>query len=698
MKALEMKKTTLLITEGWNDPSWSLYEQKHVIPFINDIEKYLKEAQLSQDQITQVFTDVEKGATAAGGNRTALGKGKDAVGAVTDKVKKVWFDKLGAALQQSDVVQGFDKKWEDIKSKVGAENPKLAASLSKYKEFADNNPKTQKFLLMVGAAIAGSLGLAVAGGAAAGIAATGLGVGAGVAIVNIADRLLKNEKLSTAVGRGATAGIVAGLTAAGVKGATELLSKLADSFKVSDGVALMDSPKGPIPISAEDAKLWNDTVKKGMGELSKSMKGISPEDLLNGTDVIGSSTKESYKVAAEILKRASDPAYQEALQSAAIDALGKNVSIDIFVANAAEAAKTIAPVAGAMAGQAAGGAGEKKESKTLTAKEMKIVFEWCLGTPQVLNEGPMDALKKAGSAIAGKVAKVGKNITTKVTADKLMAAWKKAGSPTDSDAVADVLRTAGVRDDVIAPVYKTMSVPLKAKPATDSRVEPTMTKGDTPAASTEQPGAGNAAGGQAAPAAGNAAGTPTPTPIDFKTLQKTVSGLNAQDAKTLLTYIDSLKGAVTPAAGPSTPGATPSQEPAVSGETPAAAPTKNAAAGDTFEKAKGDVRKVQSGTKPLPEPMAAGISADIAKLAKGDKESGVAAADKIMKFAQRGMDVAKLQQAWVANAKAGERFLTQSVYYEITKILKEHNLSWSDLGIRIHLLEGTNKMFGISLV
>ena len=194
MKALEMKKTTLLITEGWNDPSWSLYEQKHVIPFINDIEKYLKEAQLSQDQITQVFTDVEKGATAAGSNRTALGKGKDAVDAVTDKVKKVWFDKLGAALQQSDVVQGFDKKWEDIKSKVAAENPKLAASLSKYKEFADNNPKTQKFLLMVAASAAGALGLAVAGGAAAGIAATGLGVGAGVAIVNIADRLLKNEK------------------------------------------------------------------------------------------------------------------------------------------------------------------------------------------------------------------------------------------------------------------------------------------------------------------------------------------------------------------------------------------------------------------------------------------------------------------------------------------------------------------------
>jgi hypothetical protein len=186
--------------------------------------------------------------------------------------------------------------------------------------------------------------------------------------------------------------------------------------------------------------------------------------------------------------------------------------------------------------------------------------------------------------------------------------------------------------------------------------------------------------------------------MDFKTLQKTVSRLSAQDAKTLLTYIDSLKGAAPAAAQKAPAGAPAAGQTAPAGEDPSAAPTasKNAAGGDTFEKAKGDIRKVQSGTKPLPEPMAAGISADIAKLAKGDKESGVAAADKIMKFAQRGMDVSKQQQAWVANAKAGERFLTQSVYFEITKMLREHNLSWSDLGMRVHLLEGTNKLFGIS--
>ena len=98
----------------------------------------------------------------------------------------------------------------------------------------------------------------------------------------------------------------------------------------------------------------------------------------------------------------------------------------------------------------------------------------------------------------------------------------------------------------------------------------------------------------------------------------------------------------------------------------------------------------------MPPKTAADIETLIAKLAKGDKESGVAAAQKIMQFAKAGVDVSKQQQAWTANSKAGERFLTQSVYFEITKMLREHKLSWSDLGIRVHLLENTNKLFGIS--
>ena len=201
--------------------------------------------------------------------------------------------------------------------------------------------------------------------------------------------------------------------------------------------------------------------------------------------------------------------------------------------------------------------------------------------------------------------------------------------------------------------------------------------------------------------------------MDFKAIQQAVAKMSSQDAKELVTHIDSLSGnkaAAQPKAATqsTTAPAQGGQQPAQAAQAPQAKPTaqggaepaadKNAAAGDTYEKAKGDIRKVQGGQKPMPPKTAATISSDLAKLAKGDKESGVAAAQKIMQFAKAGVDVSKQQQAWIANSKAGERFLTQSVYFEITKMLREHKLSWSDLGIRVHLLEGTNKMFGISLI
>jgi hypothetical protein len=203
--------------------------------------------------------------------------------------------------------------------------------------------------------------------------------------------------------------------------------------------------------------------------------------------------------------------------------------------------------------------------------------------------------------------------------------------------------------------------------------------------------------------------------MDFKGIQQAVAKLTPVDAKALVTHIDSLgsKPAAAPntAAQPAQANAAPSAQPAAQDATaapkapgqaptakPAAAPNKNAAAGDTFEKAKGDIRKVQGGQKPMPPKISATIDGALAKLAKGDKESGVFAAQKIMNVAKLGVDVSKQQQAWIGNAKAGEKFLTQSVYFEISKMLKEHNLSWSDLGMRVHLLEGTNKMFGISLI
>jgi hypothetical protein len=178
-------------------------------------------------------------------------------------------------------------------------------------------------------------------------------------------------------------------------------------------------------------------------------------------------------------------------------------------------------------------------------------------------------------------------------------------------------------------------------------------------------------------------------------------GQSAKEKPTAQPAATSAPGAATPAAT-ATPDATATPAASDATSTPDATATTqstvgktaapvNKAAGDTFEKAKGDIRKVQSGTKPLPDQMAQGVQADIAKMAKGDKESGVAAAQKIMGFAGKGMDVAALQQAWSANAKAGERFLSQSVYRSITNMLGEYGLSWKDIGIGVRLVESVSE-------
>ncbi len=99
------------------------------------------------------------------------------------------------------------------------------------------------------------------------------------------------------------------------------------------------------------------------------------------------------------------------------------------------------------------GAEAKKESwepnyyvqtRPLTEGQVGYMFK----TVQKLNEGPMDWIKKKAG-----------NLTTKVTADKLMSAWKKAGSPTDSNEVAEFLKGQGVVDDLVAQVYQTMKLP-----------------------------------------------------------------------------------------------------------------------------------------------------------------------------------------------------------------------------------------------
>jgi hypothetical protein len=90
---------------------------------------------------------------------------------------------------------------------------------------------------------------------------------------------------------------------------------------------------------------------------------------------------------------------------------------------------------------------------------------------EVLTEGPMDAIKGAAGKAVGWLATKGKNLTTKVTADKLNSAWKKAGSPMDSDQLAAFLADQGVDPGIVDKVYADLKLPT-ADP--QGKKEPTL--------------------------------------------------------------------------------------------------------------------------------------------------------------------------------------------------------------------------------
>ena len=705
MRLTELNQRTL-ITEGWNDPRLTLLETKTIIPFVSSIEKYIVEAQLTPDQISQLFTNVEQGATAAGGNRTMIGKGKDAASFISKKI-----DELGAQLKQAGPVQNADAKFKELKAKIGATDSKVAKAIQGVSDWAVANPGKASIAVAILTAAA-----AMAGGP--------LGGAIGGFLARATKDLLQGADLSTAVGKSIKTGIVGALIGFG-------LEKIGDV--IGDALAWGNDTINPSYMTAKWDYMDTDI---GSGDWMTAKLVGMPEDIEPIRDMWtqASSALESNNYAKFDAVWSKIEAAVDQLNSpeyiAALD--GTDKARATWQAGMQAFSKMMDGVAAGAQG-AAQASDDKKESTQFNPIQIETIIEWCDQTPAViLTEGPMDAIKKAGSAVGGalkkgaaavgaKATKVGKNMTTKVTADKLNSAWKKAGSPTDSDEIAKILRQQGVSDEVLAPVYKQLGAKLPA--AADPQAgTPGQTGGQTgkPAAAnpqaggTPQAGKPGATGGQTGtPAAGAAA------PMDFKGIQQAVAKLSSADAKALVGHIDSLtkstgsqpkaatQGQTAPAqsgqqpaqatqAPKAEPTATDTTTPAQGGAAPAA--DKNAAAGDTYEKAKGDIRKVQGGQKPMPPKTAATISSDLAKLAKGDKESGVAAAQKIMQFAKAGVDVSKQQQAWIANSKAGERFLTQSVYFEISKMLRENNLSWSDLGIRIHLLEGTNKMFGLSYI
>lgn len=304
------------------------------------------EAQLTADQINQLFANIEQGATAAGGNRTAIGKGKD----VASAVNKAWED-LKTKASNSGPIKNMDAMYdqaaEKLKQATGGDQG-VMKYVQKYRDFAKKHPVAQS--LIYGALIA-----------AAGITGAGVGGAAALGLFKMVDKLLQGEKFSSAAYQGAKTGALA-------YGA----SKVGDLIRGNQ-------PAPTMKTTASGERSWGTGSSDTASNVSGAAQAFKPKmEYVNGELVDLTKTPGFKKIIAQYGEKGYDLALKFGRKSAE---------------------------------QAA-------NESALSEAAIASIFTR-------IDEGLWDTIK-------GKAQQVGKNLTTKVTADKLMKMWKAEGSPTDS--------------------------------------------------------------------------------------------------------------------------------------------------------------------------------------------------------------------------------------------------------------------------
>ena len=160
----------------------------------NKVGKRLVEYKLTPQQVQDIFTQVEKASTAAGGNRTMVGRGVDKA----TELNNAW-EGLKDKIQQSHPVKGFDDLYDKaaakLKQATGGDQG-VMQYVNKYRNFAKEHPYIQS---AVYAALI----------AAAGLSGAGLGGAGALGLLKMTDRLLQGDKASSALYKGAKTGALA---------------------------------------------------------------------------------------------------------------------------------------------------------------------------------------------------------------------------------------------------------------------------------------------------------------------------------------------------------------------------------------------------------------------------------------------------------------------------------------------------------
>ena len=470
--------------------------------FFKPWQRYLNEATLTPDQINQMFAAAEKETSAGGGNSSMLGK-------IVDKViPSAFLSKLEKSLPEPDPNAQPDPEFE-AKATAAVNNLEAPAEtktgLMAIIKAAVKNPQVQAMVLSLVGGVLGGLVQAASpliqsifpGGGTAVVAITGAIVAGGVAIA--AAKLQGKgwkEAFKGAIKpalAGAAGAVIGSMAAQFASGA---VSMAANAIKGGGAPAGGDTSAANTAMNA-DKKMIADLQKEyppDKFEFSGSGKSVTVIDRATGQKVQtfdglqGQSmdTKTLADLANDPNKAISAPPgagqagtsrggdtiadrtarAEDARQNAISDGASPQEANEI-------AAKMMKYGTVISAGQGRGNVYQKpglesveRTGKNLSEGQVYLVFNRIvtrnnyLLTEGRLAEGPMDWLKTKA-----------KNLTTKVTADKLNSAWQKAGSPTDSEELKKFLIDQGVATEVVDKVYTTMQLPAAgaADPAADAQ-------------------------------------------------------------------------------------------------------------------------------------------------------------------------------------------------------------------------------------
>jgi hypothetical protein len=464
-------------------------EQRRIVEgMVRDLRP-LFETTLTTDQIQQIFQQAqEKQAAQGGAGRTAIGKAVDttkavgsAVGTAAGAVNRA-IDKLGGYLQTTAPVQYFDQKFEDLKQKISAKlgaDSKTMAVIDQLGQYAKANPGKTAFVIGALTAVA-AFTTGPAGGAIAG------------QILRGATELLKGEKLSTAVGKGAKSAAIGGALGAGITALGDYFGNIKVVASQIPGYTQLTK----LDFIRQDVQVGGNNPGYFFGDLRgiELPSQLAPKVKLLLDQVSNYIDRNDWAGAGKFWNEVTAIVDNPEVRQYVKEIVGNNQKLfDQAVANAAnfkKVADTIsstlrAAVQGGLAGASAAPAAaaktpapQVKEGYTrLTNKEIREIFAIAGGQ---LTEGPTwDKIKSAGGKLAQKIT------NKQINPAALLKHWEYAGRPTDSGIIATILRSNNISDDVIQDIFGAMNIEVNTPAAgTTTATTPGAAVSSTPAAAT----------------------------------------------------------------------------------------------------------------------------------------------------------------------------------------------------------------------